>query len=379
MQPVVQSVSARTGYGFATSFLGLDRCLKRALRALASHVLTFGMMLDRAGSTVPSITNGDAAEPPAAGEGEAGVVYLESDPADASHGDDTEGHASVAVMGIPDAAANDAPTTSPTNTAIDVAPTDNTLSAPVPATSCADTRPKAASTTAPHIKRTSTPRHPGTPRKASDSKSRTPTSSPPELVSSKSSPVSASSVSVTSVSDSDSPERRPKKVGFVEPLNSRRSMRSNREESKPGIFQYQPSKRVPTCRKGFSTFVFKHMGNRTHIPNKGFSYDNIYCAPSTSEGLSRKVSSTEYAHVKTSVEAEGKTSRLAWYSSMGISYGQDPTKYRQYIPTIEELAAFKKVSCAITATGDIFSMGRQLGRYGAVICNAYVTTCVLWL
>ncbi|WFD40731.1 uncharacterized protein MJAP1_003720 [Malassezia japonica] len=23
------------------------------------------------------------------------------------------------------------------------------------------------------------------------------------------------------------------------------------------------------------------MGNRTHIPNKGFSYDNIYCAPST--------------------------------------------------------------------------------------------------
>ena len=398
---MVQTVSARTGYGFFTSFLGLDRCVKKVLRAMASHVIAFGTMLERAGNTVPSITNGEAAEPLETVEAETGLVCMGSDPTAAGHADDTDKQSPMVVTGIPDTAAKNAPATSPTDTAPNgTAPVDATRYATVPGTSCADTSSKGISTTAPHVKRTSTPRHPGTPRKAADSKSRTPTPSPSDSVSSKSPPGSASPESVTSASDSDSPERRPKKVGFDEPLDSRRSTHTTLEKSNFDAAPRQPSSDAPRYNQSFFSFLSELFENEPPRPNRSEPYGPFCHAPSMSEANSSGTTSTTYAHAKATYEAEYKAHTLAWYASLvpddydpndpskhwmlhpdlrGILETQDLnySRAREYLPTIEELRAFRKVYQAILAAGDRISIMEQLGRSSDLIGKAYVAIKIL--
>lgn len=365
---------------------------------MASHVIAFGMMLDRAGSTVPSITNGEAAEPPGAGGGETGEACLESDLTAAGHANDTDEQAPMAVTGIPDTAAKNAPATSPTDTAPNgTAPVDATRCATVPVTSCADTSSKGISTTAPHVKRTSTSRQPGTPRKAADSKSRTPTSSPSDSVSSQSSPGSASPESVTSVSDSDSPERRPKKVGFVEPFGPRQLTHTAHGEAKSEVAQCQPNSEAPRYNQSFFSFLSELFEDEPPRPNRSELYGPFCHAPSMSEVNSSGTTSTTHAYVKTSGDTEDKARRFEQYVSNTIPESYDPndpskhwmiaprvravleTKdvdfmgYRKYFPTIEELRAFRKVYDAILAAGCPISIMKQLGYSSDVVYKAYVT------
>ena len=224
--------------------------------------------------------------------------------------------------------------------------------------------------------------------------------SPSDLVSSKPSPGSASRQSVTSGSDSDSPERCPKKVGFVEPLGSRRSTHTTLEKSNFDAAPRQPSSDAPRYNQSFFSFLSELFENEPPRPNRSELYGPFCHAPSMSEANSSGTTSTTYAHAKATDEAEYKAHTLAWYASLvpddydpndpskhwmlypdlrGILEAQDLNypRAREYLPTIEELRAFRKVYQAILAAGDRISIMEQLGRSSDLIGKAYVTIKIL--
>ena len=408
MQTVVQLVGARTGYDFVTSFFSLDRCVKKAFRALASHFFAFAVMLERAGSTVPSITNGEAAEPPAARDVEA---EEDCNPTAAGHVEGTQKHAPVAVTNVPDVAVENVPAvTIPTDTsATDPTPTDTTISKVDPVMSCADPSPKVCSITTPHVRSTGSLRHPGTPCKTVNSKSLTPTSSP-ESVSSLSSFGSESTSSMSSFGSAkvkslatlmDSAENDPNRVETVQKIDSRLSIHTIRAKGKRDVTYYQwGGENGGKQYVGVVTAASKIFEGMPTPPNKSIPYDPKCRAPSLSGEASSMAPWINHVHTKASDEAADKARRLAWYGSLvPEDYDpNDPSKHwmlhpcvrtvletqefnslraPRYIPTIEELRASRKVYDAILATGNRISIMEKLGRSSDLIYKAYVTISLL--